>query len=341
MTASRPATRAAATCCAGCCAARCARCGCSATRTVRCPSCSRSAATRWARPTPSWTATGSASRRWPTPRRTPSGRRCAPAPRIFDTAASQVQSVGRHPAPRRPGVRAARHLRLPDRPDPGDGRGEGPLGRRGRLPPADERAARARPRRREVQEGPAQPTPAPTARSPTRLGRRGRVHRLRRGRQRGRGPRHRRRRRRASSRRARATRSSWCSTARRSTPRAAASSPTRASSSSSNGARLEVYDVQSPISGLIVHKARVLAGEVTRRRPRAGRSSTSSAAASISRSHTATHMVHKAFREALGRDRDPGRVGELTGSLPLRLLRRRRGARSPRCTTSRRGSTTS
>ncbi len=65
------------------------------------------------------------------------------------------------------------------------------------------------------------------------------------------------------------------------------------------GARLEVYDVQSPITGLVVHKARVLSGEVTvggraqslvdieRRR-------------SISRSHTATHMVHKAFREALG-----------------------------------------
>jgi alanyl-tRNA synthetase len=66
-----------------------------------------------------------------------------------------------------------------------------------------------------------------------------------------------------------------------------------------NGARIQVLDVQSPISGLIVHKARVLSGEVTtgleahavvdveRRK-------------SISRSHTATHMVHKAFREALG-----------------------------------------
>ena len=45
---------------------------------------------------------------------------------IFDTAASQVHS------PRaaavlsgRPGVRPARHLRLPDRPDPRDGPGEG------------------------------------------------------------------------------------------------------------------------------------------------------------------------------------------------------------------------
>jgi alanyl-tRNA synthetase len=67
----------------------------------------------------------------------------------------------------------------------------------------------------------------------------------------------------------------------------------------SNGAVIEVRDVQSPISGLIVHQAKVLSGEVTvgahaqamvdveRRR-------------SISRAHTATHMVHKAFREALG-----------------------------------------
>jgi alanyl-tRNA synthetase len=65
------------------------------------------------------------------------------------------------------------------------------------------------------------------------------------------------------------------------------------------GGRIEVLDVQSPITGLIVHRARVVAGEVSlgagvlgvvdveRRR-------------SISRSHTATHMVHKAFREALG-----------------------------------------
>jgi alanyl-tRNA synthetase len=91
------------------------------------------------------------------------------------------------------------------------------------------------------------------------------------------------------------------------------------------GARLEVYDVQSPITGLIVHKARVLSGEVTvghraqalvdveRRR-------------SISRSHTATHMVHKAFREALGEtatqagsENSPGRFRfdfSASGSVP-------------------------
>jgi alanyl-tRNA synthetase len=66
-----------------------------------------------------------------------------------------------------------------------------------------------------------------------------------------------------------------------------------------SGAVVEVADVQSPITGLIVHRARVVSGEVAtgdtalaevdieRRR-------------SISRAHTATHMVHKAIREALG-----------------------------------------
>ncbi len=66
-----------------------------------------------------------------------------------------------------------------------------------------------------------------------------------------------------------------------------------------NGARLEVYDVQSPINGLIVHRARVLDGEVSL----GGRAQSLvdvERRRSISRSHTATHMVHKAFREALG-----------------------------------------
>ena len=96
-----------------------------------------------------------------------------------------------------------------------------------------------------------------------------------------------------------------------------------------NGARLEVRDVQSPITGLVVHQVKVLSGEVgvgdaahsevdvERRR-------------SISRAHTATHMVHKAFREALGEtatqagsENAPGRFRfdfSATGSVPASVL---------------------
>ncbi|HZO66856.1 MAG TPA: alanine--tRNA ligase [Kribbellaceae bacterium] len=95
------------------------------------------------------------------------------------------------------------------------------------------------------------------------------------------------------------------------------------------GGKIEVLDVQSPINGLIVHTARVLDGEVAvgdqaqalvdveRRR-------------SISRSHTATHMVHKAIREALGEtatqagsENSPGRFRfdfSATGAVPVSVL---------------------
>ncbi len=66
-----------------------------------------------------------------------------------------------------------------------------------------------------------------------------------------------------------------------------------------NGALLQVEDVQSPITGLIAHRARVLAGEVTPGLAAQAKVDTQRRV-SISRSHTATHMVHKAFREALG-----------------------------------------
>ncbi len=96
-----------------------------------------------------------------------------------------------------------------------------------------------------------------------------------------------------------------------------------------NGALLQVRDVQSPVTGLIVHRALVLSGEVTpglaaqakvdveRRR-------------SISRAHTATHMVHKAFREALGEtatqagsENAPGRFRfdfSATGAVPQSVM---------------------
>ncbi len=66
-----------------------------------------------------------------------------------------------------------------------------------------------------------------------------------------------------------------------------------------NGARVEVRDVQSPINGLIVHHAVVLDGEVTPGTAAQGFVDIGRRRA-ISRAHTATHMVHKAFREALG-----------------------------------------
>ncbi|MGH3509978.1 MAG: alanine--tRNA ligase, partial [Nocardioidaceae bacterium] len=66
-----------------------------------------------------------------------------------------------------------------------------------------------------------------------------------------------------------------------------------------NGAHVRVIDVQTPISGLIVHKAQVLTGEVTVGTPAQALVDVERRKA-ISRAHTATHMVHKAFREALG-----------------------------------------
>jgi alanyl-tRNA synthetase len=96
-----------------------------------------------------------------------------------------------------------------------------------------------------------------------------------------------------------------------------------------NGARLEVRDVQSPVRGLIVHQAKVLSGEVT-----VGSGAQSlvdiERRKSISRSHTATHMVHKAFREALGdtatqagSENAPGRFRfdfSATGSVPTSVM---------------------
>ncbi|WP_448060687.1 alanine--tRNA ligase [Cellulomonas hominis] len=65
------------------------------------------------------------------------------------------------------------------------------------------------------------------------------------------------------------------------------------------GARIEVDDVQAPVKGLRVHHGRLVDGTVT-----FGESGTARIDVvrrrAISRAHTATHMVHKAIREALG-----------------------------------------
>jgi len=65
------------------------------------------------------------------------------------------------------------------------------------------------------------------------------------------------------------------------------------------GAVVEVGDVQKPIGGLIVHRATVVLGEVATGE-RGNASVDIERRRSISRAHTATHMVHKAIREALG-----------------------------------------
>jgi alanyl-tRNA synthetase len=66
-----------------------------------------------------------------------------------------------------------------------------------------------------------------------------------------------------------------------------------------DGAVVQVYDVQAPVPGLVVHRGEVLSGEVT----------TGSAVSAcvdvqrrraISRAHTATHLIHRAFRDRLG-----------------------------------------
>src|SRR5450432_2695772 len=67
----------------------------------------------------------------------------------------------------------------------------------------------------------------------------------------------------------------------------------------SSGAVLEVDDVQQPLPGLIVHRARAVSGEVVIGDEAHAEIDVARRAA-ISRAHTATHMVHKAFREALG-----------------------------------------
>ncbi|WP_020573706.1 alanine--tRNA ligase [Actinopolymorpha alba] len=96
-----------------------------------------------------------------------------------------------------------------------------------------------------------------------------------------------------------------------------------------NGARLVVHDVQSPLTGLIVHQAKVLEGEVLLGQPAHALVDIERRRA-ISRAHTATHMVHKAFREALGEtaaqagsENAPGRFRfdfNATGPVPPSVL---------------------
>ena len=96
-----------------------------------------------------------------------------------------------------------------------------------------------------------------------------------------------------------------------------------------NGAVVEIDDVQTPVPGVFVHRGRVLSGSLE--------SGVQAQAAidverrhAISRAHTATHMVHKAFRELLGEtatqagsENSPGRFRfdfPATGAVPASVL---------------------
>jgi alanyl-tRNA synthetase len=66
-----------------------------------------------------------------------------------------------------------------------------------------------------------------------------------------------------------------------------------------SGAIIEVEDVQTPVPGLIVHRGTVISG-VVKDGDQVIAEIDLERRLAISRAHTATHMVHKAFREALG-----------------------------------------
>ena len=67
----------------------------------------------------------------------------------------------------------------------------------------------------------------------------------------------------------------------------------------SNGAVVEIEDVQTPVPGLIVHRGTLISGSIKLGEEVIAQIDLERRMA-ISRAHTATHMVHKAFREVLG-----------------------------------------
>ncbi len=66
-----------------------------------------------------------------------------------------------------------------------------------------------------------------------------------------------------------------------------------------DGSLLDVFDVQTPVPGLWVHRATVVDGQVEMGAAATGVIDIERRRA-ISRAHTATHLIHKAFREQLG-----------------------------------------
>jgi alanyl-tRNA synthetase len=97
-----------------------------------------------------------------------------------------------------------------------------------------------------------------------------------------------------------------------------------------DGGVVDVTDVQTPLTGLIVHRGRVRSGEITTGAPAHAEIDIERRRA-LSRSHTATHLVHRALRNALGEsaaqagsENSPGRLRfdfTAQGAVPLSVLR--------------------
>ncbi len=97
-----------------------------------------------------------------------------------------------------------------------------------------------------------------------------------------------------------------------------------------DGAEVEVFDVQTPVAGLIVHRGKVRAKKIRVGAPAFAEIDVERRRA-ISRSHTATHLVHRAFRGALGEsaaqagsENAPGRFRfdfTAAGAVPPSVLR--------------------
>ncbi|HSZ42103.1 MAG TPA: alanine--tRNA ligase [Trebonia sp.] len=95
-------------------------------------------------------------------------------------------------------------------------------------------------------------------------------------------------------------------------------------------AEIEVTDVQAPLPGLVVHRGTVRFGEVTVGSPVFAEIDVERRRAT-SRSHTATHLVHRALRGALGEtaaqagsENAPGRLRfdfTASGAVPVTVLR--------------------
>ena len=97
-----------------------------------------------------------------------------------------------------------------------------------------------------------------------------------------------------------------------------------------DGSIVDVSDVQTPLTGLIVHRGKVRSGEITTGAPAHAEIDIERRRA-LSRSHTATHLVHRALRNALGEsaaqagsENSPGRLRfdfTAPGAVPLGVLR--------------------